>query len=84
MGHTTAAGFQAEYERFLRELQKSRVDVEGFIRLRRQVEELRPLHERLALLQRLEKEHANQRLTLLAEWEDVKAAELIVSRRRTP
>ena len=66
---------QAEYERILRELQKSRVDGEEFIRLRRHIEELRPLQERLALLRRLEKEHANQRRTLLAEWEDVKAAE---------
>ena len=66
---------QAEYERILRELQKSRVDGEEFIRLRRQVEALRPLQERLAILRRLETEHANQRRTLLAEWEDLKAAE---------
>ncbi len=66
---------QAEYERILRELQKLRVDGEEFIRLRRQIEELRPLQERLALLRRLEEEQANQRRALLAEWEDVKAAE---------
>lgn len=66
---------QAEYESILRELQKSRVDGEEFIRLRRQIEELRPLQERRALLRGLEKEHANQRRTLLAEWEDLKAAE---------
>ncbi len=66
---------QTEYERILRELQKSRVDGEEFIRLRRQIEELRPLQERLALLQRLENERMNQRRTLLAEWEDIKAAE---------
>ena len=66
---------QAEYERILRELQKSRVDGEEFIRLRRQVEALRPLQERLAILRRLEAEHSKQRRTLLAEWEDVKAAE---------
>ena len=66
---------QAEYERILRELQKSRVDGEEFIRLRRQIEGLRPLQERLALLRRLEKERANRRRALLAEWEDVKAAE---------
>ncbi len=66
---------QAMYERILRELQKSRVDGEEFIHLRRQIEELRPLQERLALLRRLEKEHANQRRTLLAEREDIKTAE---------
>ena len=44
---------QAEYERILRELQKSRVDGEEFIRLRRQIEELRPLQERLTLLRQV-------------------------------
>ena len=66
---------QAEYERILRELQASRVDGEEFISLRRQIEELRPLQERLALLRRVEKEQANQRSELIAEWEDIKAAE---------
>ena len=65
----------SEYEKILRDLQKSRVDGEEFIRLRRQIEELRPLQERLVILERLEKEHASQRRTLTAEWEDVKAAE---------
>ena len=65
----------AEYEKILRDLHKSRVDGEEFIRLRRQIEELRPLQERLVFLQRLENEHANRRRTLIAEWEDVKAAE---------
>jgi energy-coupling factor transporter ATP-binding protein EcfA2 len=66
---------QAAYERILRDLQKSRVDGEEFIQLRRQIEELRPAQERLALLRRLEKEHSEQRRALLAEWEDVKAKE---------
>ena len=66
---------QAQYERILRELQKSRVDGEEFIHIRRQIEELRPLQERLAVLRRLETEHADQRRALLAEWEDLKAAE---------
>jgi hypothetical protein len=66
---------QAAYEKILRELQKSRVDGEEFIRLRRQIEELRPLQERLVLLRRLEKEQADRRRALLAEWEDVKAGE---------
>ena len=66
---------QTQYEQILRELQKSRVDGEEFIRLRRQIEELRPLQDRLVLLRRLEKEHDDLRRTLLAEWEDIKAAE---------
>ncbi len=66
---------QATYEKILRELQKSRVDGEEFIRLRRQIEELRPLRDRKVLTQRLEKEHAERRRTLLVEWEDFKATE---------
>ncbi len=66
---------QAAYERILRELQKSRVDGEEFIRLRRQIEELRPLRERQNLVRRVEKEHADRRRAVLAEWEDLKAEE---------
>jgi len=66
---------QASYEKILRELQKSRVDGEEFIRLRRQIEELRPLRERLTQVVRIEKEHVDRRRALLAEWEDVKAEE---------
>jgi hypothetical protein len=67
---------QSAYEKILRELQKSRVDGEEFIRLRRQIEELRPLRERQASARRTEKEHADYRRKLLAEWEDFKAQEL--------
>jgi len=66
---------QAAYEKILRELQKSRVDGEEFIRLRRQIEELRPLRDRQSLVRRVEKEHADRRRALLAEWEDFKAEE---------
>ncbi|MDW8470215.1 MAG: hypothetical protein RML56_16010 [Burkholderiales bacterium] len=66
---------QAAYEEILRELQRSKVDGEQFIRLRRQIEELRPLRERQTILQRARKEHEDRRRRLLAEWEDVKAEE---------
>lgn len=66
---------QTEYERLLRELQKSRVDGEEFIRLRGRIEALRPVQERMTELRRLVAEHGDHRRTLLAEWEDVKAAE---------
>ena len=46
---------QAAYEKILRELQKSRVDGEEFIRLRRQIEELRPLRERQQQVRRVAK-----------------------------
>jgi hypothetical protein len=66
---------QREYEHILRELQKSKVDGEEFMRLRRQIEELRPMRERRVVLQRDLKEHADKRRNLLAEWEDIKAEE---------
>jgi len=66
-------GVQAAYEKILRELQKSKVNGEEFIRLRRQIEELRPLRERQTILQRLRKEYDDRRRNLLVEWEDVKA-----------
>jgi len=66
---------QAAYEKILRDLQKSRLDGEEFIRLRRQIEDLRPLRERQSLVRRVEKEHGDRRRALLAEWEDFKAEE---------
>lgn len=66
---------QAAYEKILRELQKSRVDGEEFMRLRRQIEGLLPLQEKLLALRRLERGHRERRLSLLAEWEDTKAQE---------
>ena len=66
---------EAAYRRILRELQKSAVDGEEFIRLRRQIESLRPLRQRRTLLKRLEKEYADRRRALLAEWEEVKGQE---------
>ncbi len=65
----------AAYEAILRELQKSKIDGEEFIRLRRQIEEFRPIKERQARLQRNLKEHETERRNLLSEWEDVKAEE---------
>jgi len=64
---------QSAYEATLRELQKSRVDGEEFIRLRGQIEELRPLKEREALLKRDLSAYDEERRNLLAEWEDIKA-----------
>lgn len=66
---------QAAYERILRDLQRSSVDGEEFMRLRRQIEDLRPLQERLRVRRRHEAEYFKRRRTLLAEWENVKASE---------
>lgn len=63
------------YETILRDLQKSKIDGEEFIRLRRQIEELRPLKERQTLLMRDMQAYDAERRNLLSEWEDVKAEE---------
>ena len=63
------------YQAILRDLQKSNIDGEEFIRLRQQIEELRPLKDRQTLLNRDVKAHEAERRNLLAEWEDVKAEE---------
>ena len=69
------AEVQSAYEKKLRALQKSRIDGEEFIRLRRRIEELRPLKERQAALERAEGEYRSHRRNLLAEWEDTKGEE---------
>ena len=74
-GPSDGVEVETQYQKILRELQKSAVDGEEFIRLRREIEALRPLRERRTLLERLEKEQSDRRLALLAEWEEVKAAE---------
>lgn len=66
---------QTAYDKILRELQKSRIDGEEFIHLRRQIEELRPLTERRAVLARDRQEQEKRRLNLLAEWEEVQREE---------
>jgi len=66
---------QAAYEKILRELQRSKVDGEEFIRLRRQIEDLRPLRDRHTSLQRDSKEAEERRRNFLAQWQDIKAAE---------
>lgn len=63
------------YEKLLRELQKSKIDGAEFIRLRQQIEELRPLKERKETLKRDSAAHGVQRRKLLSEWEDIKASE---------
>jgi DNA repair ATPase RecN len=66
---------EATYERLLRELQKSKIDGEEFIRLRRQIEGLRPLKEKRDALIRDLRTHEAHRRKLLSEWEDAKAAD---------
>ncbi len=63
------------YERLLRDLQKSRIDGAEFIQLRRQIEGLRPLKDRLQGLGRDLETHEAHRRRLVSEWEDIKARE---------
>jgi chromosome segregation ATPase len=63
------------YEKLLRELQKSKIDGAEFIRLRKQIEELRPLREKTESLKRDLATQEGQRRKLLSEWEDIKATE---------
>ncbi len=63
------------YEKLLRELQKSKIDGAEFIRLRRQIEELRPLREKKEALRRDLATHEAHRRKLGSEWEDIKASE---------
>ena len=72
---TRRAAVRAVYEKKLRELQKFRIDGEEFIRLRRRIEELRPLEEQRTALGRMEAEHREGRRNLLVEWEEAKAEE---------
>ncbi len=69
------AAIEDTYERLLRELQKSKIDGAEFIRLRQQIEDLRPLHDRMERHRRDLEAHEAQRRNLLVEWEDIKAAE---------
>ena len=69
------ASVQSGYEQKLRDLQKSRIDGEEFIGLRRRIEELRPLNERQVILKRQEADGRNRRRNLLAEWEDLNGEE---------
>jgi hypothetical protein len=69
------AAVEEDYQRVLRDLQKTKVNAEEFMQLRRQIEELKPLRDRLDLLNRNLKEQSDRRRNLLAEWEDVLRAE---------
>lgn len=66
---------QSAYEKILRDLQKSSVDGEEFIRMRRKIEELKPLKDRQVILQRQLEESDTRRRNLIVEWDDIKSQE---------
>src|SRR5690606_9457939 len=58
------------YEKTLRELQKAKIDGEEFVRLKKQIESLRPLrNQRTVLEKRLADEREARRIKLV-EWEN--------------
>ena len=66
---------ETTYQTLLRELQKSKIDGEEFIRLRRQIEELRPLREKKESLMRDLATHQANRRNLLDEWFNFQSTE---------
>lgn len=66
---------ETTYQALLRELQKSKIDGEEFIRLRRQIEELRPLREKKETLTRDLTAYQANRRNLLDEWFNLQSAE---------
>lgn len=66
---------QDEYEKLLRELQKEAIDGEEFVRLRRQIEGLKPLKDREEKLKKEKEALSARRRSLLVDWEDLKAKE---------
>lgn len=66
---------EGNYERLLRDLQKSNIDGAEFIQVRQQIERLQPLKSRTEALKRDLGTHEAHRRKLLAEWQDVNATE---------
>jgi hypothetical protein len=68
---------EAAYEKILRELQKSKANVEGeeFIKLRRQIEALKPAKDELTQVARRLADAREQRRGLIVDWENAKAEE---------
>lgn len=64
-----------DYERILRDLQDLPFRADEFVQLRTQIEQLRPLRERRALLNSSREQHLKERRAQLAEWEDLKSKE---------
>jgi len=66
---------QSRYEKILRDLHREKIDGAEFITLRRQIEALKPLKEEVEAAQARQRELLRERRSLVAEWEEAKAAE---------
>ncbi len=69
------AQIERNYESILRELQKSNIDGEEFIRISNRMEELHELKKKRRRLVAELNAHEKHRRELLMEWEDVKTSE---------
>jgi len=67
----------AEFDGIMRELQRTSIDGQEFVRLRHEIEGLRPMRERRTLLAREKSDAGNQRKELLTEWEDLRTEEYL-------
>lgn len=61
------------YEKTLRDLQKAKIDGEEFVRLKKQIEALRPLRDQRTGLEKRLADEREARRTKLSEWENAKA-----------
>lgn len=61
------------YEKTLRELQKAKIDGEEFVRLKKQIESLRPLRDQRTVLEKRLADEREARRIKLVEWENAKA-----------
>lgn len=68
---------ETTYQEILRELGEDAVHGGQLIRLREQIERLRPLRQQEELTLQAESEHADRRQTLLREWQDLQSARLL-------
>ena len=66
---------ESAYEKLLRDHHKSGIDGAEFIELRKQLEYLRPLKDRLEHLRKDVETHEAHRRDLVSDWEDIKARE---------
>jgi len=63
---------EESYEKTLRELQRAKIDGEEFVRLKKQIESLRPLRDQRTLLEKRVGEEREARRARLVEWESAK------------
>jgi PHP family Zn ribbon phosphoesterase len=61
------------YEKTLRELQKAKIDGEEFVRLKKQIESLRPMRDQRTVLEKRLADEREVRRIKLVEWENAKA-----------